>query len=750
MRIFAAGALSFAGAIFAAVYYLPLRWMLIPSAILAVLGCICMAVSFKWRVLCTVMLLSAALGLGWTWSYYQLFLSGADLLDGQTIRISATVTDFSSEAEYGYRIPVKLSMDGRYYSAYLYYEDPELYLQPGDAVSLMARLKRPVSAVTDDPMIYTSQGIMLRAFAVSEVNIYRPEETPWRYLPLFAAKRLCQAMEQVFRENMTPFIKALVLGDRSEMDETFVLDISRTGMQHIFVVSGMHVGFLISILALLLPQRHLLAIIGSLMVTFFAVMVGITPSVIRAAVMYIFTLVTKLIKRDKDDITTLSFILTLLLMHNPYAIADPALQLSFACAAGMSVFSHGIYQRFKDSFPKFTGNPVGRFITASISSSMGVMILSVPALCVIFRKINILAPLSNLLTLWAFEICFIVGIVASLVGMANLALGRLLAFAAYPAFLYIRQTLKLLADVPFASMSTDNVMMVVWLSCTYAMGVLSVLFKNRRPWVQSCCSMMLLGSFLLASWRYESTTPLTFTALDVGQGQCLVLTSMGHTVVIDCGGTTEPALGLLTYLGDIQQTHIDALILTHYHDDHAEYAPQILETIPTDMVILPAMEDDTGNKFSTIYSALRSGADVQFIEADSTLTFGCCSIRIFAPMTIGQQNERCLSMVITCGDNDILVTGDMGTQQEGWLADTRELPDCEVLVCGHHGSKYATSDYFLETATPETAVISVGVNNYGHPADDTLQRLADHNVKVRRTDQEGSITIRYQEVENNG
>lgn len=138
MRIFAAGALSFAGAIFAAVYYLPLRWMLIPAAILAVLGCICMAVSFKWQVLCTVMLLSAALGLGWTWSYYQLFLSGADLLDGQTIRISATVTDFSSEAEYGYRIPVKLSMDGRYYSAYLYYEDPELYLQPGDAVSLMA------------------------------------------------------------------------------------------------------------------------------------------------------------------------------------------------------------------------------------------------------------------------------------------------------------------------------------------------------------------------------------------------------------------------------------------------------------------------------------------------------------------------------------------------------------------------------------------------------------------------------------
>lgn len=749
MRKFATGAFSFACGAFAAAYILPLDWLLIAAVALAVLGCIAMAFTFKWKVRVVTILLSAALGLCWSRGYYQLFFAPADQLDGETMKISATVTDFSITTDFGYRISVKAAIDGRHYNSYLYYEDPDLDLQPGDTISTTARLKRAKSSAVDDELMYTAQDIALMAFLDngSSVNVYRPETTPLRYLPLYAAKWLGRTMEELFNSQMAPFVKALVLGDRSEIDDSFLLDISRSGMKHIFVVSGMHVGFLISLLMLLIPQRNLAASISIPLVLVFAVMVGLTPSVIRASMMYLLSLIAPFIKREKDDITTLSFSLLILLLADPYAIADPSLQLSFASAASMSIFAPAIQRRFQSSFPKFTGNFIGKFITASISSSLGTMVLTIPIVCLIYHSVCIVAPLSNLLTLWAFEICFIMGISAPLVSLISLPVAQAMATVCYPLFLYIRLVLKVLADIPFACMSTDETMFVVWLIYIYALAGLSIVFKNRRPWVQTCCSISLLGVIIVTTWRYESTSSMTFAALDVGQGQCLAVTSMGHTVVIDCGGTSEPANTLLTYLGDIQQTTIDAVILTHYHDDHAEYVPQVLETIPTTMVILPDIEDDTGNRSDITSSAQKSGTEVCFIETDSTLNFGCCTVDIFAPMSIGEQNERCLSMVISCEDYDILVTGDMSTQQEGWLADTRNLPDCEVLVCGHHGSKYATSDYFLETTTPETAVISVGYNNYGHPAEDTLQRLDRHKVEIMRTDESGNIILRYREEE---
>lgn len=89
----------------------------------------------------------------------------------------------------------------------------------------------------------------------------------------------------------------------------------------------------------------------------------------------------------------------------------------------------------------------------------------------------------------------------------------------------------------------------------------------------------------------------------------------------------------------------------------------------------------------------------------------------------------------------MLVTGDMDGETEALLFQAADLPDLEVLVVGHHGSKYSSSVAFLEETAPEVAVISVGDNSYGHPAPETLQRLEEAGVEVRRTDRGGTISI---------
>ena len=91
--------------------------------------------------------------------------------------------------------------------------------------------------------------------------------------------------------------------------------------------------------------------------------------------------------------------------------------------------------------------------------------------------------------------------------------------------------------------------------------------------------------------------------------------------------------------------------------------------------------------------------------------------------------------------SSLIVTGDAPQAAERELIESHELPDAELLVAGHHGSKYSTSEELLDEADPEKAVISVGYNNYGHPADEVLERLREHGITIYRTDERGRIVI---------
>ena len=95
-----------------------------------------------------------------------------------------------------------------------------------------------------------------------------------------------------------------------------------------------------------------------------------------------------------------------------------------------------------------------------------------------------------------------------------------------------------------------------------------------------------------------------------------------------------------------------------------------------------------------------------------------------------------------CNDCDILITGDRNTYGERDLLRQIELPDLEVLIVGHHGSRYSTSDELLAAGRPDIAIISVGENSYGHPTEEVLQRLREHGCEVFRTDENGTVIFR--------
>lgn len=251
------------------------------------------------------------------------------------------------------------------------------------------------------------------------------------------------------------------------------------------------------------------------------------------------------------------------------------------------------------------------------------------------------------------------------------------------------------------------------------------------------CAALLLTAASRTSGR------LSVSVLDVGQGQSVVLYSQGRCALVDCGGSglSDPGDTAADYLQSLGTARLDLLVLTHYHTDHACGVPQLLERLEVERLLLPDVEPEEPLRREIEAAAQAHGVELVYLTQDAHVTLGGASLRVYAPLGDGGANEEGLSVLCTAGAFDALITGDMNAAVERRLIKYGALPDLELLVAGHHGSKYATSEELLLATTPERAVLSVGYNTYGHPADETLERLAAAGCEIYRTDWMGTVRI---------
>lgn len=302
-----------------------------------------------------------------------------------------------------------------------------------------------------------------------------------------------------------------------------------------------------------------------------------------------------------------------------------------------------------------------------------------------------------------------------------------------------------LAALPFAALSTQSVYLKLWLALVYALLLLYLLGRGekKRPLVPLGLGTAGLCAALVFQAASHTAGRLTVSVLDVGQGLSVALLSGGRAALVDCGGTgaDNPGDTAADYFQSLGLSRIDLVVLTHYHEDHAGGIPELLERLEVGLLVLPDVEEDDPLRREITALAEEKGIETLFLAEDADVTFGESALRIYAPLGSGGANEEGLSVLCTAGDFDGLITGDMNDTVEKRLIKYGSLPDLELLVAGHHGSKYATSEELLLATKPELAVISVGYNTYGHPAPETLERLAAAGCAIYRTDWSGTVTI---------
>ena len=705
--------------------------------------------------------LGAASALLWVSAYSALFRAPAERMAGEEVSISGEVASYPVATSIGgYSVTLRLGEGLLAPDALAFGPEDWAGLKPGDRLSFTGRLRPSDRAFGDETTYYTAKGVYLMAYCRGEGSLVPAPTVPPRYWPALCARALRDGIYAAFDETAAPIAAAVTLGDKTGLDGTLYSALNRAGLMHAAVVSGLHISFLMGAALALFGRNRRTALALLPLLVFYALMAGGTPSAFRAVIMDSALLFAPLARREGDGPSALAFALLFLLILNPFAAASVGLQLSFASVAGILLISGPLFQWMyrpwkgrkpgKEHRVKLKLWEAGRYALTSASVSLGAMLFTTPLIALYFGQILLLSPLSGVLALWAL----------SLLMVCALALGTVAVFLPGPAALlgavagllahYARWVALALGRFPFASLSTDSVYCVIWLAAVYLILAAAFLGKERprRPLLGVGALALLLCAAIGLGRLEVDGADLSVAALDVGQGSATVLQSGGRTALVDCGGSGSRSAGdaAADYFAAQGRTRLDLLVLTHFDSDHYNGVEQLFYRMRVETVAVPANDADPEDMARLMELARAEGAQTLLVGETEHLPLGEAEITLFPPLGGGTSNESGLFALCSAGEFDALITGDADAFVEKMLVKYQPIPDVELLIVGHHGSRSSSCEEFLRAAAPELAVISVGANNsYGHPAPETLERLEALGAEIHRTDQEGAVTVQVRD-----
>lgn len=697
-----------------------------------------------------LILLPLAVSLAYFAGYDHLVRQPIEDRCGAASDFAATVCDWPQATERGARVTVELEGYHRA-RAVLYGEAELLAARPGDTVTGTAQWQSAAHFDSDDVTHFNARGVYALLYGREDVRLSAGDGDALRWLPQRAGKAFREKVAAIWDDpRVSGFLTAELTGDKSAMDDGDYLAMQETGLAHLFAVSGLHCAFLVTLLALLISRRQrLLCAVTIPLLLFYMVMVGMSPSVIRACIMQIFLLIAPLFRRGSDPLTSLAAALLVILLCNPFAAASVSLQLSFSATLGMVLLSPRLYKLLAGWY-KGKCRPLRAalcFVAANLSATLSAVVFTAPLTAWYFRIFVLVAPLSSLLAVPAAGWSFMAAFVTVLLGFVWLPLASLLGWISWVLVRYILWIANGMMSWRYHAVYFTNPYLIYWLLFLYAafIGCAATPDGKRKYLLASALSVLTLTAAIWVNRQDYQYGVLTALTLDVGQGESVILTSGGETALVDCGSSNsykDPGGLAADTLHSMGVRELSAVVVTHYHADHTNGLYEVLRRIPVQTIYLPDIEDEYGVRERLVSLAEEKGAQVTYVTKETADTLGDTVLTIYPPVQSGGDlNELGLTALASAGDFDLLITGDMSGSTEKKLVETYALPNIEVLVVSHHGSRYSSNIRFLKAVTPEAAVISVGDNNYGHPSEETLQRLLAVGADIWRTDQQGTIRI---------
>lgn len=714
--------------------------------------------------------LGAVAMLLWMAGFAMLRIAPAQVLWGHNARFTAVATDYPKETAFGYSVEGTIKTElGLTVHTLFYFDSDECAekILPSSILKGKGDFLSPRDAYPKQPDYYASNGIFAVCRSVKRLTVTESDRVSLRYAPRVIALKLQQRICALFDDETAPLLLALLTGDPSELSDSLTVQLRRTGLIHLIAVSGLHVGIIMGFVLLLPCDRRASQILAAVVIIAFCLVTGAKPSVVRATIMGLCALLLPFLGRERHPLYSLRLALLALLLHNPYSILNLGLQLSFAATFGILVGQYPLYKTLM-SLHLAPVRPwlyrCKRFLCESLSLTLCALAFTLPLTVLYFNSIPLIAPLANLCVDWMLPLLFLGGMVALVVSLFLPACTALLLPLIQGVFKFFLSLVSFFAGVPLCAVSFSVPAYALWLVLVYAVLILLI----ARPHLRRKIPLLVAGAVVLllcAVCLHRSLllkSGLGAQAVDVGQGQAICFYSETQSIAVDCGGE-HAGDALADTMADIGESKLDALILTHFDSDHVNGVARLMDRVQVCALYIPDIHDDSGGRDAIEALASANHIPVHCVTQDETLSFGLAQITIFAPvcqpydldnqdeaLSKSEQSKRKQKNDNNCGlsvlafteNRHILVTGDMDTDAELALLKAKSLPTVDALIVGHHGSATSTGEKLLKKLRPKTAVISVGAfNRYGHPKEQTLQRLKDAGCRILRTDKRGTVTI---------
>mgnify|MGYP001009861054 CR=1 FL=1 len=474
---------------------------------------------------------------------------------------------------------------------------------------------------------------------------------------------------------MDPTRKALALGvflgDKAGLDYRMSNTLGLAGMLHAFAVSGLNVGFIVAFALLLLgggyrKRKARLAVILALLLLYIA-MTGAAASIVRAALMALTLLLAQALDEPGDGVSALAFSALIILAFKPLWLLDPGFQLSYAAVLGILIY-YPAFQKLLRSWP--------RLLRDSYAVTWAATLFTLPLVSYYFWHISWLGWLPAPLVAWGVGAAVLLGFGGAVLAMFwPYAASLLLSVAGWLMELLYRLAQQLLRWPGAASVSGA---LPLWpvaliLALLLALPLIKCLGQGKRLIFALLLSVLCFSLFpILSHWpalAWERETLAKAVFLDVGQGDaCLVQTRDGYTVLIDGGGSkSSGAVGeyiLLPYLKSQGISSIDLIVSSHPDQDHLDGLISALENLPARTLLTGDCWPEAGPQGTLLQAARSNGTKTVFTAAGDNYTLGrYLRLTVYNPApedwaTVGEGNNCSLVCELSCGDTDILFTGD--------------------------------------------------------------------------------------------
>lgn len=695
------------------------------------------------------------------------------------------------KTQYGYNVYLKNALiNNRECGNIIAYFQSEPDLKIGNKIYLKGKIQQFEVARNkgnfDSKKYYLSIGITtkiaVKEYYVSDDNydFLRDKLCTLREYVVGMFSKLCDTngKDKWLYGNKAGIFSAILMGDKTELDQEIKDLYSLSGIAHILAISGLHISLIGMFLYSLLRKRFSFATSSALtiaVVTLFAITSGMGIATIRAFVMFILKLIGEILGRKYDYITAISLSALILLADNPFIIINSGFQMSFCAMITITIIWPKVVYLIN----------IKSKIANSIVFSLCIGIFMNPVIAYNYFQLPTYSFMLNIIVVPLLVIVVISAIAGSGMGFLSILMGKT---ALTPGCLILEvytflceNVLKIPGAVIVVGKPTIKIIVLYYIVIVFSLFCFTLVRKNYekdcniKEMIDENGKKVISSQIILKKQRkfdfkirlavigisilsgffiyYTPSKGLDIQFMDVGQGDGIFIKADdGTTITIDGGSSDVKNVAKYRMIPCIKASGtgvIDYAVITHADKDHISGIEEILNMntengLTIRNLVMPhvSYEDEAYDELLT--AAKTKGIQVLYIKEGDTMKLGKVEIKCIHPdgkYISDNRNDYSTVLSLKYENFSALFTGDIPAEIEKSIINKIDN-NYTILKVAHHGSKYSSDMEFLKKVMPAYSVISVGEDNsYGHPGTETINKLKSLNSKILRTDLSGEIEI---------